>query len=108
MTAPLPARFKHETVKVQDFRRGGGMGGGLQAPRSVSAAVVDEQTMVRAADGSEVLSNTQVHVAFDEDIQLQSLVTVWEGQPGSRTAQVLAISRFRHDRLPSFQTLHLK
>jgi hypothetical protein len=103
----LPSRFTTETVKVSVLKRGGGMGGRHLEPRDVTAAVQDEQQTILDADGSEVVSNTQVHVAFDEDIPMGSLVTVWPGLPGERSGAVKRIGRFRHERLPSFQTLFL-
>ncbi|MDQ1215740.1 hypothetical protein [Microbacterium arborescens] len=105
----LPGRFTRHTAVVRAKRRGGGMGGGGYAdPRTIPAWVVDEQQTVIGADATEVLSSTQVSVSLNEMVPQGSLVTVWQGQPNEREAIVLAISVFRHERLPSFQTLHLK
>ncbi|WHE35153.1 hypothetical protein [Microbacterium sp. BDGP8] len=105
----LPDRFTRHSAVVRAKRRGGGMGGGGYAdPRTVRAWVVDEQQTVIGADAVEVISSTQVSLDIDEDIPQGSLVTVWSGAPNEREAVVLAISVFRHERLPSFQTLHLK
>ncbi|WP_424448851.1 hypothetical protein [Microbacterium arborescens] len=105
----LPDRFTRHSAVVRAKRRGGGMGGGGYAdPRTIPAWVVDEQQTVVGVDATEVISSTQVSVALDENIPQGSLVTVWHGQPNEREAVVLAISVFRHERLPTFQTLHLK
>lgn len=105
----LPDRFARHTISVRSKRSGGGMGAGGHADaRVLPAWVVDEQQTVIGADSVEVISSTQVSVDVAEDIPQGSLVTVWAGQPNEREAVVLAISVFRHERLPSFQTLHLK
>lgn len=107
MTVPLPPHFTPHAVLVQELRAGGGMGDTYAEPREVAAFTADEQKLVRAADGAEVLSTAQVTVNFDEHIPLGSLVTIWPGLSGSREATVLQVSRNHHPTLPSFQTLSL-
>jgi hypothetical protein len=84
------------------------MGGSHEVARDVACFVEDRTETVRGADGSETISNTQVHLNFDEVVPLGSLVTVWPGITGEREAPVVAIGRGQHPTLPSFQTLYLK
>lgn len=107
MTAPLPAYFTPHTVSVRDRLAGTSMGARYAEPREVAAFAADEQKLVRDAAGLEVVSTSQVTVAFDEQIPVGSLVTVWPGAVGAREAEVVAISRNQHPTLPSFQTLSL-
>lgn len=104
----LPAHFTPHTVGVRDRLEGGSMGGGLGPSRTIAAWVEDEQHTVATAASSETLSSAKVSIDLDEVVPLGSHVTVWEGRPRKRTAKVIAITVFEHDRLPSFQTLHLE
>ncbi|MCM6761397.1 hypothetical protein NB037_03110 [Rathayibacter sp. ZW T2_19] len=108
MTIPLPDYFLPHTATVRGYASGGGMGGGYLPARDVSCFVEDRTETVRGADGSETISNTQVHLNFDEVVPIDSLVTVWPGITGQREAPVVAIGRGQHPTLPSFQTLYLK
>lgn len=108
MTVPLPAYFTPHTVLVRDRIAGGGMGVTFGDTRKVDSFTADEQKLVRTASGSEALSTSQVTVNFDEQIPLGSLVTVWPDETGTREAAVLAIGRFQHPTLPSYQTLSLE
>jgi len=103
----VPMHFTSHTVTVRRLIRGGGMGDRYAAPVDMTCWVVDEQKIVRDAGGAEVLSNTQVSVNLGDAVPLGSLVTVWPGEAMEREAPVLAISTFRHERLPSFHTLYL-
>ncbi len=78
------------TVGVRDLTASGGMGSTYGPPRTLAAEVLDEQTLVRGADGQEVVSSTRVTLPLPEHVPLGSLVTVWPGQPNEREAKVLA------------------
>ncbi|WHP18834.1 hypothetical protein [Cellulomonas sp. ES6] len=78
------------SVSIRDRAAAGGMGSTYGPPRTVSAEVIDEQTIVRDADGREVVSSTRVTLALPEHVPLGSLVTVWPGQPYEREARVLS------------------
>lgn len=108
MTVELPVYFKPHTATVRGYSAGGGMGGGYASTRDVACFVEDRTETVRGADGSETVSNTQVHLDFDEVVPLGSMVTVWPGITGEREAPVVAIGRGQHPTLPSFQTLYLR
>lgn len=77
------------TVSIRDLTGTGGMGDTFGPARTVPAEVLDEQTLVRDADGREVVSSTRVTLALPEHVPLGSLVTVWPGQPYERQARVL-------------------
>lgn len=104
------AFFFPDTVKVRDFRAGGGMGGGLRPARTLPAEVIDVQEIVRNAAGEEVISSTRVTVPLESNVTLGSLVTVWDGKVGAeREAEVLRIGRDENPLpLPSHQILWLK
>lgn len=81
------------TVLIRDLLGTNGLGDATYAPsRSVAAEVLDEQTLVRAADGEEVVSSTRVTVPLPEHVPFGSLVTVWPGQPYEREAVVLTVA----------------
>lgn len=103
----LPLEFTPHVVNVRDLLENTGMGPGHAPPRPVLAFAEDEQKIVRARDGSEVVSTSQVHTNFDEIIPLGSLVTVWPGLAGEREAEVLAIGRHEAPGWPAYQTLSL-
>lgn len=110
MSWPASFFFPH-TVRIRDLSGGGGMGRHpAPAPgRTVRAEVKDEQTLVRTADGQEVVSNTQVTVAVSDPVALGALVAVWPGLPHEREAEVLQIARNDNaPPLPSFLILSLK
>lgn len=110
MSWPASFFFPH-TVRIRDISGGAGMGRRhTPAPgRSVSCEVKDEQTLVRTADGQEVVSNTQVTVAVNDQVALGALVTVWPGLPQEREAEVLQIVRNENaPPLQSFLVISLK
>lgn len=77
--------------------------------RKVRAEVKDEQSLVRTADGQEVVSNTQVTVPVSDAVVLGALVTIWPGLPQEREAEVLQIARNDNAApLQSFLVLSLK
>lgn len=84
--------FYPHTVSIRDKRPPSGMGGGYAAARSVSAEVKDEQQLVRAADGAEVVSSTQVTIPWPDTVPPGSLVTVWAGTAMEREATVLRVA----------------
>lgn len=97
------------TVTIRDLMGAGGMGDTYGAPRTVAAEVLDEQTLVRDADGREVVSSTRVTLALPEHVPLGSLVTVWPGQPYERQARVLtAAVNANEPPLDSFLLLRLE
>lgn len=84
------AFFYPHVVSIRDLSGSGGMGDAYAAPRTVAAEVLDEQTLVRDADGREVVSSTRVTLPLPEHVPLGSLVTVWAGQDNEREARVLS------------------
>ena len=84
------AFFYPHSVTVQDRRTGGGLGASFAPARTLAAEVKDVQTLVRDADGQEVVSNTQVSLPLPAHVPLGSKVTVWPGLPQEREARVLA------------------
>jgi len=99
--------FYPHTVKVREPITGG-MGTTYGASRDVPCEVRDEQRLVRAADGSEVVSSSQVTIPSTEYVPLGSLVTVWPGTSAAREATVLAIGRNENDvDMDSFVVLSL-
>lgn len=95
------------TVSVRDITAGG-MGSSYGSARSLAAEVLDEQRLVRAADGAEVVSSTRVTVAVDAAVAPGSLVTVWAGTAAEREATVLAVQQDVNDLpLPSHLVLFL-
>ena len=89
--------FYPHTVQVRDKVSAGGMGTIYGSPRTLAAEVKDVQTLVRDADGREVVSSTQVTLPLPEHVPLASLVTVWPGEPRERQARVLSASANPND-----------
>lgn len=81
--------YPHQ-ISIRDLTGSGGMGTTYGSPRTVAAEVLDEQTLVRDADGREVVSSTRVTLPLPEHVPLGSLVTVWPGEPYEREAEVLS------------------
>ena len=104
----LPDYYTQHRVLVADLVVGAGMGSTWGDAREMPAFVADERRLVVNMDGEEVVSNSQVSVDVDEGIPLGSMVTVWPGDAAERSAKVIAITQFRHPRLPSFQTLFIE
>ena len=96
-------------VSIRDLTGSGGMGDTYGAPRTVAAEVLDEQVLVRDADGREVVSSTRVTLALPERVPLSSKVTVWPGEPDEREADVLDVAVNLNDPpLDAFLVLRLK
>lgn len=91
------AFFYPHSVSIRNRVGASGMGSTFESPRTVAAEVIDEQTLVRDADGREVVSSTRVTLALPEHVPLGSLVTVWPGQPYEREARVLSAAVNPHD-----------
>lgn len=103
------AFFYPHSVSIRDLTASGGMGATYATPRTRAAEVLDEQQLVRAADGSEVVSSTKVSLALPEHVPLGSLVTVWPGQPYEREAEVLTAAVNPNDPpLDAYLVLRLK
>lgn len=102
--------FFPDSVIVQAVQTGG-MGTSLGAKYPSPAEVIDQQSLVRGADGKEVVSSSRVTVPLSPPVPLGSLVTVWPNGPASatRTAVVLQVGRDENPPpLPSHQVLYLK
>ncbi|TFD09819.1 hypothetical protein E3T26_14420 [Cryobacterium sp. TMT1-21] len=104
-----PFWYPH-TVSIRNAHPSGGMGTGYDVARTVKAEVKDEQRLIRAASGSEVVSSSSVTVPIGEHVPVGSLVTVWPGKTRAREAVVLAVSADENgiDDLDSFLVLFLK
>lgn len=89
--------FYPHRVLVRDRVLGGGLGPTFGASRELSAEVKDVQTLVRDADGAEVVSSAQVTLPLPEHVPLGSLVTVWPGESRQREARVLAAAANPND-----------
>lgn len=108
MSWPASFFFPHQ-VQVRDVDGGAGMGSSFSDPRAIAAEVKDEQRLVRAADGSEVVSSTTVTVPLAESVAPGALVTVWAGTSAEREASVLAVAREENSPpLPSHLILSLE
>lgn len=88
--------YPHE-VRVRNRILGGGLGPSFEASRTLPAEVKDVQTLVRDADGAEVVSTSQVTLPLPEHVPLGSLVTVWPGESRQREARVLAAAANPND-----------
>ena len=84
-------------VRVRDRLVGGGLGPFFAPSRELAAEVKDVQTLVRDADGAEVVSSAQVTLPLPEHVPLGSLVTVWPGESRQREARVLAAAANPND-----------
>ncbi len=69
------------------------MGTGYGPKRRLASETIDEQQLVRDADGQEVVSSTRVTVPLVSNVPVGSLVTVWPGGTAEREAKVLRVGR---------------
>ena len=70
--------------------------------------VEDSREVVVDASGAEAVSETKVHMAFDDAPATGSRVRVWEGTPHEREAPVIKVSLFNHPRWPGYAVVHLR
>lgn len=105
-----PAFFYPHRVSVRDVTNEGGLGSDWGTARTLIAEVKDDHKLVRDADGSEVVSSTQVKVPLDSDVAAGALVTVWAGTSAEREARVITVGRSdnRGTPLDSYLTLSLE
>ena len=103
MSVPLPGYFTPHTITIRAYLGRGSLGPRYADPRDLPAFASDEQKLIRAADGTEVVASGEAHINFDEQIPIGSLVTVW----GTTERTVVAVGRHQHPTLPSYQTLSL-
>lgn len=101
------ARFFIHTIRVEPYLGQDEDGADLYAPPgAVSCFVEETNRVVRAADGTEVVSTVQAYAPAGTSVALDSRVTT----PSGRTTQV--ISNERHDAatlgLPDHVTLNLE
>lgn len=105
-----PGFFYPHQISVRDLTDEGGLGSSWGSPRTLDAEVKDEQKLVRNAEGSEVVSSTQVKVPLDSDVAPGALVKVWAGTTAEREARVITVGRSdnRGTPLDSYLTLSLE
>ena len=114
VTRRLPAHWTLHTVKVRPFQGEGANGPvwGTQVTHSPETGdgvyVEDAREVVVDASGTEVVSETRVHMSFEDAPPVQSLVTVWPGTAFEREAPVVKVSRFQHQRWPGYAVVHLR
>lgn len=105
---PLPDWCTPHTVSIRPLTGHGANGPIYGGATSVAAWAEDERTLVRDANGDEVVSGSAVYVNVDVVAPPGSLVTVWPGTPGAREARVITSERHHHPALPSYQILRLE
>lgn len=105
----LPARWTPHTVLVRPFLgvSGAGLVHGLQEPLT-GVYVEDVREVVLDDQGTEVVSNTKVHMSFDDAPREKSLVTVWPGTPFEREAPVIRVARHHHPNWPGYAVANLR
>lgn len=97
--------FPHR-VTIRPKLGDGAYGAQFGSPVEIAAEVLDQQRLVRTADGAEVVSSTRVTV--HQAVPVGSMVTVWKGETDEREAEVLTVGTDRNDPpLPVFTVLHL-
>lgn len=104
----LPARWTPHTVRVRPFEGVAGAGaihGGQYTLPHVY--VEDAREVIRASDGTEVVSSTRVICNFDDAPAEKSLITVWPGTSFEREAVAERISRFEHPNWPGYAEVRL-
>lgn len=101
--------YPHE-VDVVEPGGATSMGPAAGTKHTRRAEVKDEQQLVLADDGREIVSNTQVTVPLEHAAPLGSSVTVWKGTPRERTSMVIGTSTNdnRGTPLDCFVILHLR
>lgn len=102
----LPDQFTMHVVSVRPIIGGGGMGPRFGDPVTMKAIVTDEQKLIRSADGSEIVSSSDVYVTAH--VKVGSLVTLWPGTPSARESSVVAVAKWEHTRLPNYYVLSLR
>lgn len=102
--------FYPHRVLVRDPLGAAGFGQSWAPARELPAEVKDTQSVVRAADGAERASSTQVTVDLSAAVALEALVTVWKGTPREREARVIAVGTSDNTDSPldSFLLLYLE
>lgn len=102
MTA-LPAWTQPHAATIRAYLGSGGMGSTYAAPVAVPCFAEDEHRLVRARDGEERVSSSQVTLGFDVVAPVGSMVSVWD-QP---EREVIAVGRHEAPGWPAYQTLSL-
>lgn len=104
---PLPDWAAPHIVRIRPYLGRSSTGPVYGPARDVRAFAMDERKVVRDRTGAEVVSESEVHVDFDQDVPTDSLVTVWPGTGHEREARVITTSRHHHPTIWSYQTLSL-
>ncbi len=104
---PLPDWAAPHAILLRPYRGQSSSGPVYGPAREIRAFAEDERKLVLDRTGAEVISESQVHVDFAEDVPTGSLVTVWPGTAGEREARVIVTSRHHHPTVWSYQTLSL-
>jgi hypothetical protein len=104
----IPRALLPHTIKVEAYLGSGPYGDAWDEPVTIRHAQVDDKRrVVRAPDGSEVVSETTVRLELHHQIPPGSRVTVWPGTPLERTATVISASLLTFPGAPSHVELAL-
>jgi hypothetical protein len=92
----LPPELLQHTVTVEPWEGSGGYGDIWGAPFTMACFVEDKRRLVRADDGSEVVSEATVYANRGPSIPNRSRITL----PSGRTPLVITVSDFDGGTLP--------
>lgn len=70
--------------------------------------VEDSREVVVDNSGTETVSESKVHMSFEDAPATGSRVRVWEGTPHEREAPVIKVSLFEHPRWPGYAVVYLR
>jgi len=110
----LRAHWTPHTVTVTPYLGQGSRGAIYGDPVSYSPAtgngvyVEDSREVVVDTSGTETVSETKVHMSFEDAPATGSRVRVWVGTPHEREAPVIKVSLFEHPRWPGYAVVYLR
>ena len=86
----LPARKRTHTITVEPFTGSGAHGPVFGAAVPVTGYLERATQLVRASDGTEVVSSSTFYCDLEENLPAESRVTL----PGGETTSVLTIAKY--------------
>lgn len=105
----IPKSWLNGPIRVQLPREAGAYGQSYTPAQQIDRAMTQEgRKMVRNAAGEMVPSSAQVLIDPEHRLPMNTLVTIWPGQPHEQTAKLVAVVRAVASGQMSHQVLYLE